>query len=259
MSLKRKRVVVSLETKLSAIKRLDKGESVKKVAADLGVGEVTVGDWRRKRKEIEQWVSKSVSGGSDLLRKTMKKGEYEQTSEALFLWFSNLRGLGSPISGPMLQAKAIEFHKRFKDGEANFSASDGWLDRWKKRYGIRQLHISGEKLSADSSEIEAFSLKIKDLVLDNGLTSDQIFNCDETGLNFRMLPTKTLAAQSEKTAPGYKKSKERVTLLMCSNSSGSLKLRPLLIGKSKNPRAFKNIQVNCLPTMYRMDGQIFKE
>ncbi|XP_046686190.1 jerky protein homolog-like [Homalodisca vitripennis] len=265
MSLKRKRVVVSLETKLSAIKRLDKGESLKKVAADLGVAEVTVGDWRRKRKDIEQWVNKSVSDGSDLLRKTMKKGEYEQTSEALFLWFSNLRGVGSPISGPMLQAKAVEFNKRFKDGEANFSASDGWLDRWKKRYGIRQLNISGEKLSADSSEIESFSLRMKELILDHGLTSDQIFNCDETGLNFRMLPNKTLAAQSEKTAPGYKKSKERVTLLMCSNSSGSLKLRPLLIGKSKNPRAFKNIQVNCLPTMYRhqrsawMDGQTFKE
>ncbi|XP_046666442.1 jerky protein homolog [Homalodisca vitripennis] len=182
MSLKRKRVVVSLETKLSAIKRLDKGESLKKVAADLGVAEVTVGDWRRKRKDIEQWVNKSVSDGSDLLRKTMKKWEYEQTSEELFLWFSNLRGLGSPISGPMLQAKAVEFNKRFKDGEANFSACDGWLDRWKK-----------------------------------------------------------------------------------SNSSGSLKLRPLLIGKSKNPRAFKNIQVNCLPTMYShqrsawMDGQTFKE
>jgi transposase-like protein len=66
MSGKRKRVVVSLECKFNAIKRLDRGESIKKVAQDLGVGEVTVGDWRRARKNIEQWVNQSVSGGSGL-------------------------------------------------------------------------------------------------------------------------------------------------------------------------------------------------
>jgi hypothetical protein len=60
--------------------------------------------------------------------------------------------MGSPVSGPMLQAKALEYHKNFKDGEETFTASEGWLDQW-KRYGIRQLNISGEKLSADSSEI----------------------------------------------------------------------------------------------------------
>lgn len=51
MSGKRKRVVVSLETKFNAIKRVDNGESIKNVAAELGVGEVTVGDWRRKRED----------------------------------------------------------------------------------------------------------------------------------------------------------------------------------------------------------------
>lgn len=113
MSGKRKRVVVSLETKWNALKRLDKGESIKKIAVELGVGKVIVGDWKRKRSDIEKWVNERVSaGGSGLSRKTMKKGEYEQTSEALFLWFSQLRATGSPVSGPMLQAKALDFHKQ---------------------------------------------------------------------------------------------------------------------------------------------------
>ena len=33
---------------------------------------------------------------------------------------------------------------------------------------------------------------------------DQIFNCDETGLNFRLLPDKTLAASFETSADGKK-------------------------------------------------------
>jgi hypothetical protein len=44
MRAKRKTTFLSLETKLQAINRLDKGETIQKVASDLGVGEVTVGD-----------------------------------------------------------------------------------------------------------------------------------------------------------------------------------------------------------------------
>lgn len=46
MSGKRKRVFVSLGTKLSVIiiERLDSGESIKNLAADFGAGEVTVCD-----------------------------------------------------------------------------------------------------------------------------------------------------------------------------------------------------------------------
>lgn len=51
---------------------------------------------------------------------------------------------------------------------------------------------------------------MRDLILEHMLTSDQIFHCDETGLNFRML-----AAQREKTVPGHKKRTERVPILMC--------------------------------------------
>ncbi|KAG8250470.1 hypothetical protein J6590_100770 [Homalodisca vitripennis] len=49
MSGKRKRCVISLEEKFKALTRLDNGETIKMVTADLEVGEVTVGDWRQNR------------------------------------------------------------------------------------------------------------------------------------------------------------------------------------------------------------------
>ncbi|XP_071043106.1 jerky protein homolog-like [Parasteatoda tepidariorum] len=129
MSSNKKKRVVSIETKLEAIQRLDKGESIKKVARDLGVGAVTVGDWKRKRNEIEIWSAEKANCS---LRKTMKKCEFEKTSESLFLWITHLREKGSPISGPMLQAKALDFNKLFYAGE-HFIASSGWLEKeiWK--------------------------------------------------------------------------------------------------------------------------------
>lgn len=264
MSSSRKRTVVSLETKLKAIKRLDKGETIKRVDADLGVGEVTVGDWKRKRADIEKWCSQK-DNENDSKRKTMKTGEFEKTSSALFMWFTQLRSKGSPVSGPLLQEKAIEFHNKFKDGEEEFTASRGWLHRWKTRYGIRELNISGEKLSSDHEIVVSFKDRFKTLIDQENLSLQQIFNCDETGLNYRMLPTKTLASKQEASAPGFKKSKDRVTLLACSNATGDCKLKLLLIGKSAKPRAFKNISISSLPVLYKnqksawMDSKIFKE
>lgn len=82
------------------------------------------------------------------------------------------------------------------------------------------------------------------------MSLNQIFNCDETGLNFRLLPDSTLAAGFEKSAAGRKKSKDRVTLNLCSNASGTIKLPVHLIGKAKRPRCFKDVNMKLLPVKY---------
>jgi hypothetical protein len=65
---------------------------------------------------------------------------------------------------------------------------------------------------------------------------------DETGLFFRMLPDKSLTTSDKVT--GAKKNKDRITVSLCSNADGSEKLKPLVIGKSLNPRCFKNFNHN---------------
>lgn len=259
---KRKKVVVSIETKLEALKKLDSGYTIKAVAAMYGVGEVTVGDWRRNRKTFEQWFSNQASSTTG--RKTMKSSDYESVGHALFLWFTQQRQKGVPVSGPILQEKALSFAKKVANTES-FSASTGWLDRWKKRHGIRQLSICGEKLSADVTCIEKFKADFEKEIREKGYTLDQVYNCDETGLNYKMLPSKTLASKEEKAAPGHKMSKERVTIMACANATGEHKLPLFLIGKSAKPRALKDISANALPVCYRnqksawMDGALFKE
>lgn len=267
---KRKRCFVTMDMKLEALKRIDKGESVNKVAIELNVGRSTVLGWKKTRTEIESWCVKRLCSESIEERKSMKRSEYEKVSEALYQWFRVQREKGTPISGPILQEKALKFYQDFKEeGEPEFTASSGWLDRWKQRYGIKQLSICGERLSANSNSECEFKLKFQALIEEEGLSGEQIYNCDETGLNFRMLPTKSLALKCEKAAAGYKKSKERVTVLACSNATGTHKLKLALIGKSKKPRAFKNVKMRCdefdLPVWYRnqpnawMSEHIFNE
>ncbi|GBM02643.1 Jerky -like [Araneus ventricosus] len=82
---------------------------------------------------------------------------------------------------------------------------------------------------------------LQDLIVKEKLTADQIHNCDETGLYWRALPTKISAVVNEGVALGRKKMKDRVTILGCANASGSHRVKLTLVGKSKIPRCFKNI------------------
>ena len=76
---------------------------------------------------------------------------------------------------------------------------------------------------------------------------EDVYNADETGLFFRMTPNQTLAT---KTVKGMKKDKNRITVLLCTNATGTDKLKPLVIGKSAKPRCFKHIPKANLGTEY---------
>lgn len=84
-----------------------------------------------------------------------------------------------------------------------------------------------------------------------------IFNADEAGIFYKLIPDKNLKFKGEKCAVG-KLSKERITV----NMDGTEK-KLLVIGKSKNPRCFKNIKQ--LPITYKanksawMTSQLIEE
>jgi hypothetical protein len=62
-----------------------------------------------------------------------------------------------------------------------------------------------------------------------------------------LTPDRTLKFKGEKCVGG-KLSKDRITVLVCANSDGTEKRKVLVIGKSKNPRCFKNVK--SLPVRY---------
>jgi transposase len=61
--MKRKRVVISVQEKLTAIKRLNKGVSLRSVAKNYCVGISTVSEWRkyRKKKKLNNGVVQRFS------------------------------------------------------------------------------------------------------------------------------------------------------------------------------------------------------
>ena len=73
---------------------------------------------------------------------------------------------------------------------------------------------------------------------------ENVFNMDETGLFFRALPNRSYVlsdVDSRQYRRGSKSltAKDRVTLVMCVNATGTCKIDPLMIGSSKEPRCFR--------------------
>ena len=249
---KRKRVVLSVEDKLKVCELNRKKVPRTEIMHQFNIGLSTVKDILKSEEKLKSFkLAKTEMGISKSTKtvKSMKTGMFAKLDDALYIWFRQQREKGVPITGPILLEKASEFHSLlYPETPERFTASTGFQWRFCQRYGIKSLSIAGEKLSADLISADEFVNSFAGLT--EGYSADQIFNCDETGLYYKMLPGKTLATVHSGPS-GAKKAKERVTINACANVTGTVKLPLLFIGKAKNPRCFKGIDKNMLPVIYR--------
>ncbi|XP_067948756.1 tigger transposable element-derived protein 6-like [Watersipora subatra] len=153
------------------------------------------------------------------------------------------KGVGPPIDGPILLEKANKF---LQDLGKDTTVSRGWIDRWKKRHSIGGQRVVGESAAVNVGEVEKWKEEVLTPLLQT-YTYDDIFNMDETGLFYKLMVDKTLHFKGEKCSGG-KLSKERLTVALCANMSGTEKEVPIVIGKFGKPRCFKN--VTNLPCQY---------
>ena len=144
-------------------------------------------------------------------------------------------------------------------GIENFDCSSAWLWRFKQRNGISSLVISGETNEVDEAEINKWLDKF---VADFRTYSPRdVFSLDVTGVFFNLLPDRTLDFNGTK-CHGGSKSTERLTVVLCCNADGSEKLKPWVIGKSRNPKCFNMV---TLPRTYSnhksawIDAKAFRE
>ncbi|CAM4655858.1 unnamed protein product [Lepidochelys kempii] len=254
----------SAQEKLYALDQLKKSKQQTQLPRDLGISESTLRGWKKEEKLcILSCILEEETG---LQCKTIKFANDESLDSALYQWFVQARSEGFPISGPILKAQAEKFDHLINRNESKFKASNDWLDRFKKRHAISQVLVSGEICSADKEAANSYPIELKKLLEEGCYTADQVYNCDEIGLCFKMLPDLTLATRTNShKREGFKQRKDRVTLLFCVNKSGSHKVRPLMIGKVRSPRCFHRVNMKPLPFEFTnsknawMNSSIFED
>ena len=147
-----------------------------------------------------------------------------------------------PVSMGEMQSKALQLYAiaarkcgKCPDG---FKASRGWVKSFTKRKKLHNIRYSGERASSDVAAATEYPDTLAAIIEEGGYTRDTIFNCDETGLQWKVMPRSTYLPQDERQARGLKKDKSHLTILLCLNASGSCRMKPFVVGKAARPRCY---------------------
>ncbi|CAK9810812.1 Tigger transposable element-derived protein 1 [Anthophora plagiata] len=267
-----KRKFISLEDKIQILNRLEDGEKISSVAKSTNLNESTIRTLRKNADNIRKTVANGCPLGAKRVTRT-RNSNMVKMERALMIWLEDYIAKKIPISGNLIKQKALKIYEHLRNighsyaGLENhsFVASKGWFEKLKKRYTLHNIKFQGEQASADAEAAENYKLELARIINEGGYSPDQIFNADETALYWKKLPSRTFVSKNQRRAQGFKPSKERITLHVCSNLSGSLMIKPMIINRSSTPRVMKNINKTELPVFWRsnkkawMTQDLFKD
>ena len=192
-------------------------------------------------------------------RKRRKHCKEEETMKALKIWVDQKTEQHARIHAPLLKEKAKKLSENLGK---EFEPSKAWIDLFKKRNGYKFKKEHGEKQATDHKAAEEFVANSLPKLLEEYSPND-VYNGDETALYYKGIPDRGYASKKVELSGG-KKQKDRLTVLVCTNMTGTDRKKLLVIGKSKQPRGFPS-DPSRLPVVYRhsenawMTSKIFTE
>lgn len=230
---------VPLRTKYEILQRIKNGATLTNLSREYNIPRSTVGRIRKMEGELEKFCleKEHINGMSGRKRLQGKRGDIGLDS-CMEIWYLQNHYLGNLVAGKMLQEKALEFNIKL-NGPKTFKASNGWLQSFKTRCGIKKQHTQDEKSSINSGTAFEFKTKFSQALKNDQYPLENIYNADENILWWKTFPKKT---EYEKNAP-------KVTLVICSNATGSHKIPLMIIGRSKIPWSLKT--ADNLPIKYK--------
>lgn len=237
---------LTLKQKLSAIEEVETGKLIKDVAEKYEIPANTLSNIRKHKDKIRRKIQKNPNMQS---RKRLRTGKYDLIDNAIETFVSEARNNNVPINGKIIREKAFQYGQALNCDE--FNASNGWFEGLKNRIGLKWRCLTGDAAECNKGvAADWIESTLKPLL--SIYDENDIFNGDETGLFYKCLPGKSFTLKGDSCQKG-KHSKQRVTLMLCANMSGTEKLTPLLIGKYRRPHCFKNI--HSLPLEYEFNSK----
>eukprot|EP00168_Porphyra_purpurea_P018752 TRINITY_DN7135_c0_g1_i1.p1 TRINITY_DN7135_c0_g1~~TRINITY_DN7135_c0_g1_i1.p1 ORF type:complete len:534 (-),score=5.13 TRINITY_DN7135_c0_g1_i1:258-1859(-) len=149
-------------------------------------------------------------------------------------------GADLPVTMAVLETRARDIAADL--GVQGFAGSPGFIQRWASRHRLKSVKLWGQAGSAEEAVRlgERRMAEIREELA--AYDPEHIYNMDETGLQYRCLPSRPdISAGRRRRVRGSKamKAKDRVTLVLACNATGSHKIPVAIIGSAAVPFFFK--------------------
>jgi len=135
---KKKQKVVDLNTKLVIIEHLDEGHNIKATIDKFSVFKGTI----QAVKENKDLILKEAESNHSLSKARIVK--QNNVNVILWKWFATTRTKGYLINRPILQGKTKQIASKLGIKGGDFSASEGWLHKWKQHNNVQSYKINKE-------------------------------------------------------------------------------------------------------------------
>ena len=210
--------------------------SLRNIGRNFGVSEWAIRSLIKKKDEIRMRVQLKDHN----TRKTTfrgSKGKYPELEERLYAWIDASRRLSIALPPSVIMEKARRLATQMNICDDDFKATWGWFRKFRHRQCLNTISLYGEGGAVNRNDPELLASLERLYAIVNEYDASCVYNMDETGLFFRLVPRYTVILPSEDptTIRGKKKLLDRVTLVVCCNANGTEKVPITMIGKAKEP------------------------
>lgn len=187
------------------------------------------------------------SSGNDDARSTTTKTNRRVTSpqleSELAQWIARCESAMVPlVTYATIREKAMKIREDIvNDVNATadnallqLSFSNGWLQKFLLRHGLKSRRLHGEAASVSAEVVECGRIAVQSVTA--GYAKRDTFNMDETAFFYCVVPNTSV---TKNNIFGRKNVKKRLTVALASNADGSFKLPLLFVGTARQPRCFK--------------------
>lgn len=173
---RKKRTAITIETKRKILEAKRNGRSQQELSLIFDLTQSTIS-------KILKNESKILSSSHDPNRKRVQEGYFPILDDEVLRWFHITRSMNIKISNEMLSSKAVELFEQLKEttpeySDKKFTASQGWLTRFKNRHDLNKKQEIGESQSVDIPvELEnSIDLEYKNSIDDLSKLYDKLDN-----------------------------------------------------------------------------------
>lgn len=264
---KKRRQRYSNETKIQVILALETrpNASLNDVAKEFNVAPGTVRGWREEADKIQKQAMENRRVGAkanpsrdplrrvwDAILSLFEKNSRLPQQQRLEVNVAVVRTIGKQARDVLLEAheKKPFLTPTELQNIDKFKASETWARKWARDHQVMstkpetgtQIEVAQAKLTTLQKIVAEFH-------------PDRVYTMTPTALFYRILPHRTyvskLASQKRVRACKGLKSKDRLTLYLCTNESGTEKLPITCIGKYEHPACFQVAAQMRLPYLFQ--------